>query len=345
MSLAALPTPGRAQTLPCVAEEATTAPRGTIVFEAGFDVIGDRPDFLSGVKRTFLDGPVLRLVFSPADTVEMDVEWTSRVSESGDLVDESDWGDVALRGKVRLVEASGSRPAVGARLTVTLPETSFGSGLGPNTLRMTAEALLTRTAGPWSIHANAGLGIHDEVLRPHEQQDFFIYGLAASRRAGGKATLFAEVVGRAGPGAPGAEARSEARAGLQLGRDRWRASLAARRGLNDQTGRWGISAGVTRVLRRPAPTGGSGAVRMSPLQSVLWRPSSGHESCGHCRPEGKLEPAPAPGTRGAPAHCSGSRSTDRPDRALPGRAGVGDDSCRPQAQRASAASSACQANR
>ena len=59
-----------AQTRPLQTEEATTAPRGRVVLEVGQDFIKDEPNFLHGQPRNRWDGPILRLVWSPADPVE-----------------------------------------------------------------------------------------------------------------------------------------------------------------------------------------------------------------------------------------------------------------------------------
>ena len=67
-----------AQTRPLQTEQADTARAGTIVLEAGGQVIKAEPNFLTGGKRTRWEAPNLRLVYSPADNVEMDVEWTVR---------------------------------------------------------------------------------------------------------------------------------------------------------------------------------------------------------------------------------------------------------------------------
>ena len=249
--LAALAAPALAQTRPLLTEEATTAPAGLVVLEAGVDAIRAEPNFLTGRTRDRYDLPVLRLVFSPAGNVEIDVEWVGRViaRDDPDFGTVSDFGDVTLRAKVRLVDEAPGRPAVGARFGVTLPETSFGNGLGPNTLRMAAQLLLSKKVGGLALHANAGLGLFDEVLRPHEQRDFFVYGLAATHALTGSAELVAEVAGRRGKGAPGAEERAEARAGVRVGRGRLRVDAAVRRGLADADGTWGLTAGLTWVLR------------------------------------------------------------------------------------------------
>jgi hypothetical protein len=247
-----MPLSARAQTRPLQTEEALSSPAGTLVLETGLEAIRGEPNFLTGRSRTRGDGPLLRLVYSPADRVELDLEWVTKVwaRNDPDFGSVSDWGDVSLRAKLRFRDASGGSPAVGARFGVSLPETSFGNGLGPNVLRMFAEALITQPIGRARLHANAGLFLHDEVLRPHEQRDFLSYGLALERPAG-RLTLLAEVAGRAGNGQPGAEERAEARAGFRYGRGRLRADAAVRRGLSDSVGEWGLTAGLTWIVRAP----------------------------------------------------------------------------------------------
>jgi hypothetical protein len=236
-----------AQTRPLQTEEAATAAAGTVAIEIGGQAVADEPNFLTGAPRTRWDAPELRVVYSPADRVEIDVEWVARVGARDDLDygDVSDFGDVSLRAKVRLAGGPGARTTAGARFTVTLPQTSFGNGLGPNTLRMSAQALLSRAVGRGALHLNAGLAIHDEPLRAHEQRDFLAYGVALVAPPLGPATLLAEVAGLAGEGAPGADARHEARAGVRIGAGAFRADAAVRRGLGDADGTWGVTAGLT----------------------------------------------------------------------------------------------------
>jgi hypothetical protein len=249
--LAAFGTTANAQTRPLQTEEATTARRGTIVLEAGLEAIRGEPNFMTGRRRDRWEGPILRLVHSPSDNVEIDVEWTARVGQRDDpdFGSVSDWGDVGLRAKVRFLEDRPGRPAIAARFSVLLPETSFSNGLGPNALRMSAQVLASKRLGALTVHANAGLALHDEVFRPHEQRDFLAYGLAVERRLGKNVEVLGEWAGLAGSGRPGADAHSELRAGLRVGSGRVRADAALRRGLLAADGRWGATAGVTWRLR------------------------------------------------------------------------------------------------
>ena len=225
--------------------------RGTAVLEIGAEAIRDEPNFVTGGLRDRWAGPILRFVHSPADNVEIDVEWTVRVGQRADpdFGSVSDWGDVALRAKVRLMDEGDARPAIGARFGVVLPETSFGNGLGPNALRMSAQLLASKTIGAITLHGNAGLALHDEVYRPHEQRDFLAYGLAAEVRPSPRLAVVAEWAGLAGSGMPGADEHSELRAGVRLGSGDWRADAAVRRGLLAADGTWGVTAGVSRRFR------------------------------------------------------------------------------------------------
>jgi len=240
-----------AQTRPLQTEEATTAPRGTSVLEIGAEAIRNEPNFVTGHLRDRWAGPILRFVYSPSDNVEMDVEWTARVGQRADpdFGSVSDWGDVGLRAKLRLVEEGDARPALAARFGVLLPETSFGNGLGPNALRMSVQLLATKTIGATTLSGNAGLALHDEVHRPHEQRDFLAYGLAAEVRLRPRLAVVGEWAGLAGSGMPGADAHSELRAGVRLGAGDWRADGALRRGLDAADGTWGLTAGVSRRFR------------------------------------------------------------------------------------------------
>ena len=241
----------RGQTRPLLTEEATTAGAGSVLFEAGVDFIRDEPNFLTGRVRDRWDAPVLRLVYAPAGNVELDVEWVGRIFARGDpdFGNVSDYGDVTLRAKVRFSEPKPGRPTLAARFGVTLPETSFGTGLGPNTLRMVAQLLLSQAWSRFSLHLNAGLAIHDEALRPHEQRDFLAWGVATSLGLGGRASLVAEAAGRSGDGMPGAEERAELRAGVRYGTGRLKWDAALRRGLAEADGTWGFTVGLAWQVR------------------------------------------------------------------------------------------------
>jgi hypothetical protein len=246
-----------AQTRPLQTEEATTAPAGRVVFETGFEAIAAEPSYLTGTKRTRWDGPLLRVVYSPADSVELDLEWVAAVGvlSAGGERRVSDYGDVSLRTKLRLLEGRERRPTLAARFGVALPQTSYEDkqlgplGLGPDTIRFYIEALLTQPLGPVELDANAGLFIHDEVSELHSQIDFLSYGLAARWSVGPGWEVVGEVAGRVGKSKPDVPNRSEARAGVRYRRGPLRFDAALRRGLIDEQGTWGGTAGLTWTVR------------------------------------------------------------------------------------------------
>jgi hypothetical protein len=258
--------PALPQTRPLQTEEAETAAAGRITFETGADGMAQEPSYLTGLERTRWEGPLLRVVFSPSSNIELDLEWVAVVAASWELGRDTlvDAGDVSLRAKWRLVASRGSRPALGVRFGVTLPNTSYNDmsgrplGLGPDTLRAFAQALYTQPLGRARLHVNAGLLLFDEVFRPHEQSDFVLYGLAITVPFGALQAV-AEVAGRAGEGEPGAEERSEVRAGLRIGRGRVKGDLAVRRGLLEADGTWGGTIGLTFSIKKgripPSPEG------------------------------------------------------------------------------------------
>lgn len=252
-----LAAPAGAQTRPLLTEEATTGPSGRLVFETGFQAIADEANYLTGVERTRWEGPLLRLVYSAADNVDFGVDWAGVVGATSVPGEPavSAGGDVTLRAKLRIVKGEGRRPTFGARFGVIFPDTPFNDkqfnplGLGPNTFRAFVEGLITQTIGRVLVDGNAGLFLHEEVLRPHEQRDFLSYALALRWPVRPGLEVVAELAGRAGLPEPGAPRQSEVRAGLRLGRGRVRADAAVRRGLVAAQGTWGGTVGLRWTVR------------------------------------------------------------------------------------------------
>lgn len=246
-----------AQTRPLLTEEATTGPSGRLVFETGLQAIVDEPNYLTGVERTRWEGPLLRLAYSAADNVDFGIDWAGVVGTTGVPGEAavSAGGDVTLRAKLRILKGDERRPTLAGRFGVILPNTPFNDkqfnplGLGPNTFRFFLEGLVTWPVGPVRLDGNAGLFLQDEVLRPHEQRDFLSYALAMRWSAKPGLEVVGEFAGREGIPEPGAPRRSEVRAGLRLGRGRFRADAAVRRGLISVQGTWGGTVGLSWTVR------------------------------------------------------------------------------------------------
>jgi hypothetical protein len=246
-------TPVQAQVRPLATEPALTNPAGSVRIEAGGDLLGSLPNPLTARARTVVTGPILRVVVSAADNVELDVGWPAIIAayQDPDFGDESDWGDVWVRSKIRFLQGGGRRPTLAFRVGFTLPETRLTRGLGPNALRTRAEILATGELSGTRWHINAGGTIQDDAFRPHAQRDYFTYGVAAEHRVGKRATMVAEVAGQT-DGEIIDASRNEARLGVRVptGKVVW--DVAVRRGIGWASGRWGVTLGTSFAVWRPS---------------------------------------------------------------------------------------------
>lgn len=252
-----------AQTGPMLTPSAFIEAPGHIGLDLLGMTIGKEPNWLtyaeSGViqERTRIDGPMIRLSYVPSERAEFAVEFngqTYAVQDPRYKQTISDWGDVTLRGKLGLHKGEdGASPAVATQFEVTLPNTSFGNGLGPNTIRLGAVLLVGFKTGKLTLNGNAGLAIQDEPLRAHEQRDFASLSGSIAYKVAQNFEIFVDAGGFFGEGTPGAIAKREARGGLQYQHSMFgkesRFYVGARRGLVDFTGDWGVVAGLTTNLR------------------------------------------------------------------------------------------------
>ena len=232
----------------------------------GLDVfgqtIGKEPNFLTYAQsgnfqlRTRVDAPVFRLHYVPSERAEFTAEFNAQtfaVQDPRYKKTISDFGDVTLRAKLGLAKGEVSAsPAVALQFDVTLPNTSFGNGLGPNTFRFSAGHVAGYKTDKVTVNGNVGIAIADEPLRLHEQRDFATLSGSIAYKVTDSMEVFADAGGYFGEGVPGVIAKREARSGLTyrrslLGHD---SSLyvAGRRGLVDFQGKWGVVAGITTAI-------------------------------------------------------------------------------------------------
>jgi len=237
----------------------------------GLDVlgltIGKEPNYLTYAEsgalqlRTRIDGPVFRLRYVPSERAEFSAEIIAQTyaiqdPRYGQTI--SDVGDATLRGKLGLAKGEVSaRPAAALQFEVSLPSTSFGNGLGPNTIRLGANLLLGYKTEKLTLNGSGGIAIQDEPLRQHEQRDFASLSASIAYKVSEKFEVFGDTGGYFGEGVPGAIAKREARAGLLTHRTLFDKPttiyLAGRRGLVDFQGKWGFVFGITTALRTGTP--------------------------------------------------------------------------------------------
>ena len=263
LGLAALASNAAAQSGPMLTSSAFIGDPGHLSLDVFGATIGKEPNYLSYAEkgvlqlRTRVDGPVVRLSYVPSSRAEFTAEFngqTFAIQDPRYKKTISDWGDATLRAKMGFSKGeTGASPAVALQFEVTLPNTSFGNGLGPNTIRLGSSLLVGYRTEKFSVNGSAGLAIQDEPLRQHEQRDFLSASGSVIYKITSSIDAFGDVGGYFGDGVAGAIARREARAGVSYNRELFgrQTSLyvAGRRGLVDFQGKWGVVAGITTALR------------------------------------------------------------------------------------------------
>jgi hypothetical protein len=226
--------------------------------------IGKEPNYLTYAQsgalqlRTRIDGPVFRFQYVPSERAEFAAEVNAQTFAINDPrygKTISDIGDATLRAKLGLLKGERSAsPAVAFQIEMTLPNTSFGNGLGPNTIRLASTLLLGYQTEKFTLNGSAGVAIQDEPLRAHEQRDFASLSGSIAYRVSENLEIFGDTGGYFGDGVPGAIARREARLGVQNHRTLFGRPtsiyLAGRRGLVTFQGKWGVVFGLTTAVRQ-----------------------------------------------------------------------------------------------
>ena len=263
VALAAFSSTAQAQTGPMLTPSAFIPAPGHVGLDVFGLTIGKEPNYLSYAEkgvlqlRTRVDGPVVRLSYVPSERAEFTAEFNAQTFAIQDPRYKktiSDFGDATLRAKLGLKRGEvGVSPAVAFQFEVTLPNTSFGNGLGPNTIRLDSGLLVGYKTDKLTLGGKAGLSIQDEPLRQHEQRDFISLSGSLAYMVTESIEAFGDVGGYIGDGVPGAIAKREARAGIQYHRTLFGKEtslfVAGRRGLVDFQGKWGVVAGLTMALR------------------------------------------------------------------------------------------------
>ena len=252
-----------AQSGPMLTPSAFIEAPGHIGFDLFGQTMGKEPNYLSYAEngtfhlRTRVDGPVLRFNYVPSERAEFAAEFnvqTYAINDPRYKTTISDFGDGVLRAKLGLAKGEVSHsPAVALQFEVILPMTSFGNGLGPNTVRLESVLLTGYKTEKLTLGGRIGIAIQDEPLRAHEQRDFLVLSGSIAYKVSEAFEVFADGGGFYGDGVPGAHADSEVRAGLKYNRSMFGKPssfyIAGRRGLVDFTGDWGVIAGLTTAIR------------------------------------------------------------------------------------------------
>jgi hypothetical protein len=252
----------RAQQRPLLTEDVDIIKPGVIRIESGFEFLQNQRFPLSGLRGDLTKLADTRLSFGLAPNVEFQIEWTAQnilsIKSRGPSAiplklganesDANDVGDARLWMKIKLLNESGKRPALGFRFGVELPNSNQARGIGTNTTNFYGMITAGKRSGKLNLFGNLGLGILTAPLEATSQNDVLLYGLAGSYGASDRVNIVGEVNGfhSTRKRAPlGTEDFSEARLGAQIRALGVRWYAAGVFGTSKRAPRTGLVVGIT----------------------------------------------------------------------------------------------------
>ena len=165
----------------------------------------------------------------------------------------TDFEDVVVATKIRVVSEGPGRPSFGIRLATKLPTAGNESGLGLDTMDFSLVGLFGKTVRSVRIVGNFGLGILSDPIEGDRQNDVLLYGFSVARALTQGLELVGEVNGRFNTREeripPGTETRSAIRTGLRFTQGTVRVDGGVIFGLTSRDPSFGFTAGVTYVFK------------------------------------------------------------------------------------------------
>jgi len=261
-----IPSTAQAQNRPLKTELVETVGKGKVRFELGMEFLQDVQFPLSGLKGDLTRVGVLGLRFGAGENVEIHFDWTAQnvlnvderfVAPNSDNLDfegnsTSDFGDLILATKIRLLHEGEKRPAFGFRFAAELPNASNESGLGNDQTNFYAGFLLEKRVRKLRLIGNIGLAILGDPTRVSSQKDLVTYGVAAIYPVHSQVDLFADVNGRTGSGGIGTEEQSLLRVGGQINALGVRWDIAVLAGFYDTDPSTGVMVGLSHDFDLPS---------------------------------------------------------------------------------------------
>ena len=258
-----LSSPAWAQQRPLDTQDPQTIGFGQVLVEAG--VTYQRQVFypLSGLTGNQWNVPVLgidvgigpiadlQITGGPFDrlaiTQRQPAPLASLVDSNGDTVHAVN--DISIATKVRMVPEGATRPAIGLRFAVRLPNAKHESGLGQDTTDFSASVLTGKTVGSLRVVGNVGFTIMSEPLDAAKQNDVATYGVSVTRALPHHTELLGEIYGRLstrnGVAPLGTESRGAVKAGGCQTRGPIRIDVGILFGLTSVDPTIGATAGLT----------------------------------------------------------------------------------------------------
>jgi hypothetical protein len=255
-----------AQQRPLLTEDPETIGAGRVLVEGGVEFDHDAVYPVSGLRGDLFRVPIGGVSIGVSSIAEVQFDQISfsrlsidsrRTAPLSDLVtatgsSTTDFDDVIVGTKIRIVGETTSRPAFGFRFATKLPNAGNESGLGLDTTDFFATVLAGKTTQSVRIVGNVGLGILGDPTNGNRQNDVLLYGVSFARAITNAAEVVGEVTGRAntrgaGP-LPGTESRSVVRMGLRYTYGGLRGDAALLLGATNNDPGVGFTAGFTYVF-------------------------------------------------------------------------------------------------
>lgn len=258
-----------AQQRPLITDDVDIVPTGTVEIGAGVDFLQNVKFPLSGLKGDLTRVGDIRIRQGFASNVEIQIEGTLQnflainsqtvpspipLSFTGNST--SDFDDISVSAKVKLLNETGNFPAIGFKFGFQLPNSNQTNGIGTNQINLFSKLLVQKKFGKRAgktplanIYGNIGLGIMNAPLLNFTQNDVLLYGLAGIFRLNDRINVVSEVNGRlstrSGAAPLGTESIGQFRVGTQIKASGLRFDTAAIFGLTKFSPRTGVTFGVT----------------------------------------------------------------------------------------------------
>lgn len=162
----------------------------------------------------------------------------------------SDKGDTEATVLVRFLDSKGPWPAVGFSLGAKIGTSDDEKGISTNTLDVLARVHAEKALGRVTLSAELGIAFLTDTRVASDQNDRFLFGLAARYPVSPKLTLLGEFGGRSGEthNGKGAEDRIVLRAGAAYRVGRATLSVLGGPGLVPTSESWSVTAGISTSL-------------------------------------------------------------------------------------------------
>lgn len=258
--------PVLAQQRPLKTEDPETIGAGRMLIEAGIDADTDSSFPVSGLRGTHYNLPDFGISLGVSSVAEIQIDWApyqmlsikQRIPGAPltrllaiDGTSTSDFGDVHIGAKVRLISETPNRPAIGSWFSTRLPNAGNESGLGKDVQDFTSGLTIGKTVQSVRVVGNIGVTMIGRPTEAVAQDDLLIYGLSVARAISPSTEVVGEFVGRANFAnivTPGAEDRGLIRIGARYTVSGVRIDSGLLLGLTQRDPEIGLTAGFTWVF-------------------------------------------------------------------------------------------------